>query len=399
MKVSLIKQCLRTHLNPLLEKDRVIILFNDANIFKGSPFSKQAQKDYPYLSNHYDFRKSTFLKFKDFLENDGFQVIYTEECSQSFLERNLTSISDIQSFYYEDVLGEYEKTNVDFIPSSIKKSLTHLNTLLNEGPHKLLEKSKFSFSYFRKNYEKLSFLLTPENSAQKIRSSWDESNLKKFYDYLNDDHGRHYFETRNAFTGENFSTRLSHLLNLGQIHPKLIIKLINDYELKKEANKSTYWMKFELLWREYFYWLYFVHQKDFFQSQALNGGTLRLPELDFKDYLSQTEKNPLIKAMHNELFSTGFLSNRSRQIYASFIINETHLDWRYGAWLFQHTLNDYDLYSNWGNWNYLSGHGTDPRGPRFFKIIKQLKQYDPELEYLKRFNPFFNEETIWDELS
>ena len=82
-----------------------------------------------------------------------------------------------------------------------------------------------------------------------------------------------------------------------------------------------------------------------------------------------------------ELKLTGFMSNRGRQIVASYFINELALDWRYGAAYFEEQLIDYDVCSNWGNWAYLAGVGNDPRGKRAFNMEKQAHEYDPKNEY------------------
>ena len=85
-----------------------------------------------------------------------------------------------------------------------------------------------------------------------------------------------------------------------------------------------------------------------------------------------------------ELLETGFLSNRMRQIFASEWINTYCLDWRDGANIFEMNLVDYDVFSNWGNWQYLAGVGHDPRGKRKFNLVKQLETYDPKREYFKK---------------
>ena len=58
-------------------------------------------------------------------------------------------------------------------------------------------------------------------------------------------------------------------------------------------------------------------------------------------------------------------------------INEPDLDWRYGAAWPEEQLIDYDVGSNYGNWQYLAGVGADPRGLRQFNLDKQTQQYDP----------------------
>ena len=85
-----------------------------------------------------------------------------------------------------------------------------------------------------------------------------------------------------------------------------------------------------------------------------------------------------------ELFLTGYLSNRMRQIVASYLIYDLECDWRKGAQWFESQLIDYDVYSNQGNWLYIAGHGTDPRGGRAFNVSKQAQEYDADGEYRRR---------------
>ena len=85
-----------------------------------------------------------------------------------------------------------------------------------------------------------------------------------------------------------------------------------------------------------------------------------------------------------QLNSTGYMSNRGRQLVASCFVHELSLDWRYGAAFMEQQLIDYDIASNWGNWQYLAGVGADPRGHRRFDLAKQTKIYDPKQEFIKR---------------
>ncbi len=82
-----------------------------------------------------------------------------------------------------------------------------------------------------------------------------------------------------------------------------------------------------------------------------------------------------------ELLATGYLSNRMRQNVASYWLNELQGNWQAGAAWFESMLLDYDVYSNQGNWLYLAGIGTDPRGQRWFNPQKQAQQYDPQGDY------------------
>ena len=96
---------------------------------------------------------------------------------------------------------------------------------------------------------------------------------------------------------------------------------------------------------------------------------------------------PFIDANMRELAQTGFMSNRGRQNVASFLVKDLGVNWQMGADYFESLLLDYDPCSNYGNWNYLAGVGSDPRENRYFNILAQAKKYDPKGAYVKRWLP------------
>jgi deoxyribodipyrimidine photo-lyase len=103
-----------------------------------------------------------------------------------------------------------------------------------------------------------------------------------------------------------------------------------------------------------------------------------------KSWIEGTTPYPIVNAAMRQLKATGYQSNRARQLVASCLVNELGIDWRYGAAYFEEALIDFDLGSNWGNWQYLGGVGADPRGHRQFSLAKQTQTYDPEGLFIKR---------------
>ncbi|KAJ3331189.1 hypothetical protein HDU93_009893, partial [Gonapodya sp. JEL0774] len=91
------------------------------------------------------------------------------------------------------------------------------------------------------------------------------------------------------------------------------------------------------------------------------------------------------------------MSNRSRQNVASFFLHSVPVqakgastsrpNWVVAAELFESLLIDHDPHSNYGNWQYLAGVGTDPRGWRKFNMIKQASEYDPMSRYVCEWIP------------
>ena len=194
-----------------------------------------------------------------------------------------------------------------------------------------------------------------------------------------------YFQERNGLVGRDYSSKMSAFLSCGALDVRYLYNEVKSFEKRVGANKSTYWLVFELLWREFFFWHYQVHQRKYFSLKGLKG---ELCFTNFKKYeiheLRNLSQSQFFTAALNELERTGFLSNRVRQMFASFWINDLELDWRSGAQLFEDYLIDYDVFSNYGNWMYLAGVGVDPRGKRYFNIQKQLSMYDPNGHYIKK---------------
>jgi deoxyribodipyrimidine photo-lyase len=193
-----------------------------------------------------------------------------------------------------------------------------------------------------------------------------------------------YKETRNEMIGADYSSKFSPWLALGCLSPREIYVELKKYEEQFGANESTYWLIFELLWRDYFRFMMKKHRHQFFLQTGIKSDELIInshnEELLYKWINSQTG-NDFIDANMLELKLTGYMSNRGRQNVASYLCNDLKLDWRYGAAYFEQQLIDYDVCSNWGNWAYLAGVGNDPRGNRYFNIEKQANDYDSKKTY------------------
>jgi len=214
----------------------------------------------------------------------------------------------------------------------------------------------------------------------------ETSGLDRLQNYLWGSHSvAKYKETRNGMVGENYSTKFSPWLSLGSISPRMIFSQIKKYEKEEIANQSTYWVLFELIWRDYFK---FVCQKYgdrvFYLSGILNKHQPWSQDMDkFRAWAEGRTGVPFVDANMREMKETGWMSNRGRQNVASFLVKDLGLDWRLGAEWFESQLLDHDVCSNYGNWNYAAGIGNDPRENRKFNMIKQGMDYDGEGEFVR----------------
>lgn len=198
-----------------------------------------------------------------------------------------------------------------------------------------------------------------------------------------------YKNTRNGMVGDLYSTKFSPWLALGCISPRKIYAEIKKYEKVYKANESTYWVIFELLWRDYFRFMMKKYRHKFFLQNGIKDTEKPMQkhsQESFDNWKNGETGNDFIDANMKELQLTGFMSNRGRQNIASYLINDLKLDWRYGAAYFEQQLIDYDASSNWGNWAYLAGVGNDPRDERYFNTEKQAQNYDPDFKYRNLWN-------------
>ena len=194
-----------------------------------------------------------------------------------------------------------------------------------------------------------------------------------------------YKETRNGLLGTEYSSKFSAWLACGCISPNQIYAEIKRFEREVEANESTYWLVFELLWRDYFRYVMLKYGSKFFLAGGIKGGETRNEPVDadqrFDRWVNGITGDDFVDANMRELKHTGFMSNRGRQNVASYLVHNLQLDWRRGARYFEKMLVDYDVFSNWGNWAYLGGVGNDPRENRAFNTQKQAEMYDSNKAY------------------
>lgn len=238
-----------------------------------------------------------------------------------------------------------------------------------------------------------------------------------------------YKETRKGLLGTDSSTKLSAYLAQGcitsrQIHDSLL-KYENGTDKTFEnangygagENEGTIGIRWDLMWRDY---MRLCHQKfknKIFRLEGIkvaSGGGANegeqkklawktpirpraAPDQDptpdrvaevLKRFNSGTTGIGLIDASQRELIHTGYTSNRARQNVANFLAKQLGIDWRYGAEWYEMLLVDYDVSSNWANWQYVAGVGNDPRSEiRTFNPIKQAFDYDKDGQYVRSWVP------------
>lgn len=192
-----------------------------------------------------------------------------------------------------------------------------------------------------------------------------------------------YKKTRNGLIGADYSTKFSVWMNVGALSPRYIYQQIKIFEKEVTKNQSTYWIIFELLWRDYFRYVAKKFGDRIFYKEGLKQEPVEwsFDSSIFDKWKNGETQDEFVNANMIELKQTGFMSNRGRQNVASYLVHDLKQDWRAGAAWFEHCLLDYDVYSNQGNWLYNAGIGNDPRPNRKFNTQLQAERYDPEKKY------------------
>jgi deoxyribodipyrimidine photo-lyase len=226
-----------------------------------------------------------------------------------------------------------------------------------------------------------------KNSAFPFRGG-ETAALKRIENYFFETENlSEYKKTRNGLIGENYSSKLSAWLSNGSISARTIYWEVKNYESEICKNEDTYWLIFELIWRDYFKYISLKHGEKIFKLSGILGKEYEWKSNDkaFREWTNGNTREPFVNANMLELQKTGFMSNRGRQNVASYWAKEWEQDWRIAAKYFESMLIDYDVHSNYGNWMYNAGVGNDPRD-RKFNIKRQADMYDPKGEYQKLWN-------------
>ena len=196
---------------------------------------------------------------------------------------------------------------------------------------------------------------------------------------------REYKKTRNGLVGPDYSSKFSAWLARGCLSPRRVYEEVKRYETERVSNDSTYWLVFELLWRDFFQFQFVKHGSDFFGPTGIRDvqRDWRGSGERFERWCAGKTGVPFVDAAMRELNATGYTSNRTRQNVASFLVDVLGVDWRLGAAYFEEKLVDYDVCSNWGNWAYQAGVGNDSRD-RYFNVLKQGERYDTDGEFVRK---------------
>lgn len=351
------------------------------------------------------FYTESLISLSNSLREKGFELAVLND--EDFKKLNFNAFDVV---YTPLISASYEQEEKAFIEKQTRVESDFNDRLLNSPPFGCPSNLPDVFTEFRKAIEQ-KFEVPPKSSYVKrwpeplsvLKSTkvkepsnpphsdtafpflgGEQQALQRVEDYFfNSKNVLSYKESRNGLVGTNYSTKFSPYLSLGCISPSEIFRKIEQFEAEVESNQSTYWVKFELWWREYFRWVYEKYPNRFFLSSGIKQKEVpsQKDKTLLKNWIEGITGDDFVDANMRELKMTGWMSNRGRQNVASFLVKDLKLPWIWGANYFENQLIDYDVYSNWGNWQYVAGIGNDPRPNRYFNTEKQARMYDPNFEF------------------
>lgn len=201
-----------------------------------------------------------------------------------------------------------------------------------------------------------------------------------------------YGETRDypAIKGPSY---LSLHLRFGTVSIRSLVRMAHD-AMRSGAGGTgaTVWLN-ELIWRDFYAMILFQHphvvERAFKPAyDAIEWERGAQADRWFEAWANGQTGYPLVDAAMAQLNQTGYMHNRLRMVTACFLIKDLGIDWRRGEQYFAEKLNDFDLASNNGGWQWAASSGCDAQPYfRIFNPVTQSEKFDQDGKFIKRYLP------------
>jgi deoxyribodipyrimidine photo-lyase len=322
--------------------------------------------------------------FKKVIQNWPIEKVICNEDYEPYARERDASIKSLLQEH--NILFETYKDQVIFEKDEIVKD--------NGTPYKVYtpysKKWLYQFSQTpsnryssEKHLNQLAELSLPNLSLEELGFTSSGMQLPEFV--FNNQIISAYEDTRN-FPAIDRTTRIGTHLRFGTLSIREIVK-------EASAIKNPTFLK-ELIWREFFMqilWHYPETKTKSFKPQY-DRIAWRNDPVEFEKWCQGATGYPLVDAGMRQLNQTGFMHNRVRMLVGSFLCKHLLIDWRLGEAFFAEKLFDYEMSSNVGNWQWVAGCGVDAAPYfRIFNPSEQIKKFDKEHHYIKKWVPEYQE--------
>lgn len=322
--------------------------------------------------------------FKKLISENKIKAVYTNHDYEPYALKRDKAI--LQLFKDNNIVFEHFKDQVIFEKNEVVKD--DGTPYVVYTPFMKKWKEKFTQNHVRQHHpeNKLDNLISHSYPFLELKDiGFSKSDIKvKPYNTapcLIDN----YEDTRNIPSIEGTSFLSPHL-RFGSVSVRQLVK-------KALESKNQTFLN-ELIWREFFMQILWHFPETVSKSFRPKYDNIkwRNNETEFKAWCEGKTGYAMVDAGMRELNNTGYMHNRVRMVVASFLCKHLLIDWRWGEAYFAEKLLDYEQSSNVGNWQWAAGSGVDA-APYFrvFNPIEQAKKFDPDLKYIKKWVPEYQE--------
>jgi deoxyribodipyrimidine photo-lyase len=201
------------------------------------------------------------------------------------------------------------------------------------------------------------------------------------------------YDTARNFPAQDATSRLSMHLRFGTVSVRHLVRTVLQLAASGAGGVGApVWMA-ELIWREFYQMILYVHPrvvtepfKPAFNAVQWEQGAQA--DALFAAWCEGRTGYPLVDAAMAQINQTGFMHNRLRMVVASFLVKDLGIDWRWGERYFARNLNDYELASNNGGWQWAASTGCDAQPWfRIFNPVTQSEKFDAQGAFIKQYLP------------
>jgi deoxyribodipyrimidine photo-lyase len=160
----------------------------------------------------------------------------------------------------------------------------------------------------------------------------------------------------------------------------------------RTSDGAATWLS-ELVWREFYQMVLWHHPHVVDRAfrpeyDRIEWETGPRAQEQFRAWCAGRTGYPIVDAGMRQLNQTGYMHNRLRMITASFLTKDLGIDWRRGERYFAQHLNDYELASNNGGWQWAASTGCDAQPYfRIFNPVTQSRKFDADGGFIRRYVP------------
>jgi len=324
--------------------------------------------------------------FSELFKQYDIQKIYTNRDYEPYAKQRDEKIEKLAKANNSEFLTF--KDQVIFEKNEVVKS--NGDPYVVYTPYMKLWKSEFDKIELEVHYTSQyldNLLQNPELPNLSLKDIGFEASSQKVPDYEVTPSLIQDYEAKRNYPAKDATSHLGPHLRFGTVGIRKIMK-------KAIAEKNEiFWQ--ELIWREFFMQILYHFPET--NTNAFKSKYDRIAwrnnEKEFERWKCGTTGYPMVDAGMRQLNESGFMHNRVRMLVGSFLCKHLLIDWRWGEAYFAEKLLDYEMSSNVGNWQWIAGSGVDAAPYfRIFNPTTQIKDYDKDLEYIKKWIPEYDTE-------